>query len=118
MAAILVFGPPGSGKTRYAHQLAQRYGASPVVDEWSPGQPIPPGTPLLLSLEPVFGLRCIPISRALREAGIPAPLAAAMEVAPMAPPPWRFNPAPGAAESFAEAMRRAAERDGAAEAEA
>lgn len=78
MPAIIVTGPPGSGKTRHAEALAAHFDKLCIVDEWEPNQPqaLPANTLALTqhSLSEAdaarLGARVIPIDRALREAGI------------------------------------------------
>jgi hypothetical protein len=46
---IVIYGPQGCGKTTYAQTLARHYSATRVVDDWTPGRPVPAGTLALTS---------------------------------------------------------------------
>ncbi len=70
----VIYGPPGSGKTRNAKRLATHYGCTKIIDGWEEGDPmvrdalhltIPRPIPLSMSC------RVIPIDQALREMGDP-----------------------------------------------
>lgn len=41
-SVIIITGAQGSGKTTHADQLAEFFGMPVIVDEWVPGQPLPP----------------------------------------------------------------------------
>lgn len=42
--SVIVYGPQGCGKTRAAPALAAKYGCRRIVDEWQPGDTLPPET--------------------------------------------------------------------------
>ena len=39
---LVIYGPQACGKTRNAERLKRAFGARRVVDEWVPGDPLPP----------------------------------------------------------------------------
>jgi Holliday junction resolvasome RuvABC ATP-dependent DNA helicase subunit len=41
---IIVYGPPGCGKTTHAAALAQHYRKDRIVDDWTPGRKVPADT--------------------------------------------------------------------------
>lgn len=51
--AVIIYGPPASGKTRNAKALAAHFGCSQIVDEWDDRQPITRGA-LHLTLQTPF----------------------------------------------------------------
>ena len=73
----VIYGPQGSGKTRFAKRLAKHYGCERIHDEGIDG-PLhrrpKDGTLVLQQDTPRNNkpeiIRCVPIARALREAGI------------------------------------------------
>lgn len=36
---VVIYGPPGSGKTQYAPKLAKFYGKTKIIDDWGNGTP-------------------------------------------------------------------------------
>lgn len=74
MRALLIYGPPGSGKSTHAEALRRHFGRDRVIDEFepSPGD-IPAGNILLLGLRPMAGVDCLPIDAALAAAGLTPP---------------------------------------------
>lgn len=42
--AVVVVAPQGAGKSRYAEQLAKRFGCSVIADGWEGDDLVPPGT--------------------------------------------------------------------------
>lgn len=73
----VIYGPQGSGKTRFAKKLAKYYGCDRIHDVGVDGtvQRQPKAGTLVLQQETPRDnkprvVRCIPIARALREAGI------------------------------------------------
>lgn len=69
-ATVVIYGPEGCGKSRHAAALAAHYGKSTVVDDWTPGQPLPANA-LALTTEPNQA-GAIPFDVAMREAGLSA----------------------------------------------
>lgn len=65
--SILIYGPPGSGKTLNAEALRKHFDLDAVLDEWHPGQPWPMTNTLVLSHcpPPEHMRRVIPIKTAL-----------------------------------------------------
>ncbi len=64
---IIIYGAPGSGKTRRAEQLRRHYGGKRVIDGWDGGSGLHPGDIALTNLQPPFcqsGARAIPIEKA------------------------------------------------------
>ena len=59
MKSVIVYGPPGCGKTRNKKLLMMYFNLSKVQDEWSPGQDVPEDTLLLTTvpMPPVFTLK-------------------------------------------------------------
>lgn len=51
----IVWGPPGSGKTKNKERIRQHFGAVMVVDEWQPNWPLPSGSVLILSQRYIDG---------------------------------------------------------------
>ncbi len=49
MKSVIVFGPPGCGKTKNAEILKQAYGLKTVQDEWTPGTEFPKEDCLVLT---------------------------------------------------------------------
>lgn len=41
MGAVVVYGPQGCGKTRNAERLRKHFGKRSVIDDWTPGDPLP-----------------------------------------------------------------------------
>jgi broad-specificity NMP kinase len=39
-APIIIYGPPGCGKTPQAKQIAEYFGKAEIVEEWSPTTPL------------------------------------------------------------------------------
>jgi len=63
MRPVIVYGPQACGKTTNAQALAQAYGCTSVVDDWTPGEPIPAGA---LALTNVPGVpAAIPFAEAM-----------------------------------------------------
>lgn len=69
-SALLIFGPPGSGKTTNAEALRRHYRKARVVDFFDRGDPIPPGKVLLLGIYPDRRVSSVPIAEALAAAGL------------------------------------------------
>jgi len=67
VAPVFIYGPPGSGKTRYSHNLATLYSKDTIVDDWVSGMKIPHNA-LILTQEKVEG--AIPIEVALASIGV------------------------------------------------
>lgn len=65
--AVIVYGPQGCGKTTHAAAIASFYGKPNIVDDWTPGDPVPADT-LILTSEPHQG--AIPFVDAVSFAGI------------------------------------------------
>lgn len=38
MAAVIVYGPPGCGKTRHAQALKKHFDCDKIVDDWDPNR--------------------------------------------------------------------------------
>jgi len=76
---IVVYGPPGSGKTVHATAIAKFYGKSRVVDDWVPGGPVPRDT-LALTDQPYDG--AIHITEAIAAAAMSAPAPSITRSAP------------------------------------
>lgn len=68
MRPVLIHGPQGSGKTRYAKQLMEHYGCTHVMDEGDVGKRIKPGA-LILS-QRKYADWSIPIEEALKAIGV------------------------------------------------
>lgn len=49
MNSIIVYGPPGCGKTTNKDKLAKYFGKSHIVDNWMPGDDIPNDSLILTS---------------------------------------------------------------------
>lgn len=47
----IVYGPQACGKTRNAATLAAHFGLSHVVDDWQPGDEVPPDTLVLTNVD-------------------------------------------------------------------
>lgn len=80
--SIIVYGPPGCGKTLNAVVLARHFGLSRILDDQEPAA-LPPGvatdTLILTSVDlrgrsDHGGLRVIPYAQASAEAGVFAPV--------------------------------------------
>ena len=46
---IIVFGPPGCGKTKHKNRIMKHFGLTKCVDEWCPSIPHPSDDSLLLT---------------------------------------------------------------------
>lgn len=55
MQAVIIHGPQGCGKTRYAKDFCELYGCTAWTDDWLPGEPLVPGL-LHLTFEIPSGL--------------------------------------------------------------
>lgn len=66
-AGVVVCGPQGCGKTTYACALARHFGKTRIVDDWTPGGPVPANT-LALTNQPHQG--AVPFLTAATEAKI------------------------------------------------
>jgi Holliday junction resolvasome RuvABC ATP-dependent DNA helicase subunit len=75
---IVIYGPQGCGKTTHAAALARHYGKTRIVDDWTPGGPVPDDT---LVLTNVPHGRAISFLDAARAAGIRLPAALARALA-------------------------------------
>lgn len=51
LAAVLVYGPQGCGKTTNAQRIRQALGLLHVIDDWQPGDPKPADTLLLTCID-------------------------------------------------------------------
>jgi len=47
---IVIYGPSGCGKSAHAVALARHYGKDRIVDDWTPGGPVPADTLVLTSI--------------------------------------------------------------------
>lgn len=47
---VVIYGPAGCGKTTHAAALAKHYGKTRIVDDWTPGGPVPADTLALTSV--------------------------------------------------------------------
>jgi hypothetical protein len=47
--SVVVFGPQGCGKSRYAGAFREHFGLTEVVDDWSPGDDAPRTGALILT---------------------------------------------------------------------
>lgn len=65
MSAVIIYGPQGCGKTRFASMLAAHYGKSTIVDDWSFGKPLPEDAMGLCDCDPNFP-RAIPFDVAMQ----------------------------------------------------
>lgn len=65
--SVIVYGPAGCGKTRFAKRLMKHFGMSRVIDEWKPGDEIPDNC-LMLTEQPCKG--GIPFTQVAKELGI------------------------------------------------
>jgi hypothetical protein len=62
--SLVIYGPQGCGKTRNALRLAAHFGLSHIIDEWQPGDLLPPDTLALTSAESVPGGIAFPAAMA------------------------------------------------------
>lgn len=70
MSITVIWGPPGSGKTRNSKFLSKKYHAKRVIDEW-PRPILPQDGDLILTQSPMsapMGANIIHITEALRNA--------------------------------------------------
>jgi hypothetical protein len=51
LAAVVVYGPQGCGKTTNAQRIRQALGLQHVIDDWHPGDPKPADTLLLTCVD-------------------------------------------------------------------
>ena len=56
IAAVIVFGPQGCGKTRNGKDLADFFGKPQIIDDWKLGDHLPPDALCLTSDARVHGL--------------------------------------------------------------
>lgn len=52
--AIIVYGPPGCGKSTHAPTFARRYGCTRIIDEWDGRSALPEGALALTNVEPPY----------------------------------------------------------------
>ena len=70
MATIIVFGPPGCGKTRNAEMLRQHFRCREIVDGWDGDSPLPPDSLALTVVDCLrSGVRTIAFADAMKQAG-------------------------------------------------
>ena len=50
VAGVVVYGPPGCGKSTHASALARHYGKERIVDDWMPGSPVRADTLVLTNV--------------------------------------------------------------------
>jgi hypothetical protein len=62
--SLVIYGPQGCGKTRNALRLAAHFGLSHIIDEWQPGDLLPPDTLALTNAESVPGGIAFPAAMA------------------------------------------------------
>lgn len=55
MNSVIVYGPPGCGKTTNRYKLADYFGKSCVMDNWTPGDDIPDDALILTNVPGVKG---------------------------------------------------------------
>ncbi len=58
---IVVVAPSGTGKTRLAQQLANRFGCTAILDEWDGVSELPAGTLALTNID-LHGLTSEPVA--------------------------------------------------------
>ncbi len=65
--SIVIYGPNGCGKSRYAVALAKHFGKTRIVDDWTPGSRLDDDT---LALTNVPHQGAVPFLKAVSEARI------------------------------------------------
>jgi hypothetical protein len=53
---VVVYGPPGCGKSQQSESLKAQFGCSSIVDEWDGQSPLPDGALALTHLAPPFAV--------------------------------------------------------------
>lgn len=68
---VIVFGPPGCGKTRNAAALKRFYGCNAIIDEWEEGDRVSPGALHLTIQQPsaLHGAIVVPFASAMAAKG-------------------------------------------------
>jgi serine kinase of HPr protein (carbohydrate metabolism regulator) len=75
MSIVIIHGPQGCGKTRYATELLKHYGCKRLVDDWRPNQRLRDGDMALTCEPPPFmgmGIRIVAADVAKRAIGVEA----------------------------------------------
>lgn len=76
MSIVVIYGPPGSGKTLNCEALRRAYNCRRVVDGWGPGIPLVDGDLALTNVAPPYpgvrGARVVSIGSALSREQPPA----------------------------------------------
>jgi hypothetical protein len=57
VAAVIVYGPQGCGKTRYGQAIANHFGKTHIIDDWKLGDHLPQDALCLTNDERVHGLQ-------------------------------------------------------------
>lgn len=54
---VIVYGPPGCGKTTNRERIREYFGMAEILDdgEWQPGQPVPENALVLTNIEGIPG---------------------------------------------------------------
>lgn len=72
--SVIVYGPQGCGKTKNAATLAAHFGLSHIVDDWTPGNPVPTTSTLILTAADLTDFvhsgeirRAVPFAEAMRQ---------------------------------------------------
>lgn len=69
MAIVVVYGPPGSGKTCCAQELQRKFGCTTLVDGWNGSGPLPHDSLALTNVAPPYPVHvdaCIAAAEAKR----------------------------------------------------
>lgn len=68
LEAVVIYGPPGCGKSAHAPELLQRFGCTSIVDEWDGEMLLQPGQLALTNKAPPYSVAgCLAVP--FREAG-------------------------------------------------
>lgn len=51
LVSVVVVAPQGAGKTRFAQQLAERFGCTSIVDDWDGRGNVPAGALVLTNVD-------------------------------------------------------------------